>query len=88
MGIQLYKIALRQKARWVLYRVRLVHTSPAQHCGSTVSVSAYLLNVRLYIAVLLVIDLKAVAELTKVNGDAGRVAGLPQWWLPEKETSS
>ena len=31
-----------------------------------------------------VIDLKAVADLAKVNGDLGRVAGLLKLWLAER----
>ena len=31
-----------------------------------------------------VVDLKAVADLAKVNGDLGRVAGLLKLWLLEK----
>lgn len=30
------------------------------------------------------LDLKAVAELARVNGDLGRVAGLLKLWLAEK----
>jgi hypothetical protein len=31
-----------------------------------------------------VVDLTAVADLAKVNGDLGRVAGLLKLWLAEK----
>jgi hypothetical protein len=31
-----------------------------------------------------VVDLKAVADLGKINGDLGRVAGLLKLWLAEK----
>lgn len=31
-----------------------------------------------------VVDLKAVADLAKVNGDLGRAAGLLKLWLLEK----
>lgn len=31
-----------------------------------------------------VVDLKAVADLSRVNGDLGRVAGLLKLWLLEK----
>ncbi len=31
-----------------------------------------------------VLDLKAVADLVRVNGDLGRVAGLLKLWLAEK----
>ncbi|WP_442963648.1 hypothetical protein [Pseudomonas sp. MF6784] len=31
-----------------------------------------------------VVDLAAVADLAKVNGDFGRVAGLLKFWLAER----
>lgn len=46
--------------------------------------SAYLRNVGLNQPVRSVVDLKAVADLAKVNGDLGRVAGLLKLWLLEK----
>lgn len=48
------------------------------------SMSAYLLAAGLNHRTRSVLDLKAVAELAKVNGDLGRVAGLLKMWLAEK----
>lgn len=48
------------------------------------SKSAYLRAVGLNQPVRSVLDLKAVADLAKVNGDLGRVAGLLKLWLAEK----
>jgi len=46
--------------------------------------SAYLRAVGLNQPIRSVLDLKAVADLAKVNGDLGRVAGLLKLWLAEK----
>ncbi|MCV5003580.1 CopG family transcriptional regulator, partial [Escherichia coli] len=48
------------------------------------SLSAYLLAAGLNHPIRSVLDLRAVAELGKVNGDLGRVAGLLKLWLAEK----
>lgn len=48
------------------------------------SKSAYLRNVGMAQPIRSVVDLKAVADLAKVNGDLGRVAGLLKLWLLEK----
>ena len=48
------------------------------------SVSAYMLAAGLNHRVRSVVDLLAVADLGKVNGDLGRVAGLLKLWLAEK----
>ena len=48
------------------------------------SMSAYLLAAGLNHPIRSVLDLRAVAELGKVNGDLGRVAGLLKLWLAEK----
>lgn len=48
------------------------------------SMSAYLLAAGLNYKTRSVLDLKAVAELARVNGDLGRVAGLLKLWLAEK----
>lgn len=48
------------------------------------SMSAYLLAAGLNHKTRSVLDLKAVAELARVNGDLGRVAGLLKLWLAEK----
>lgn len=46
--------------------------------------SAYLRAAGLNHAVRSVYDLRAVAELGRVNGDLGRVAGLLKLWLAER----
>jgi hypothetical protein len=46
--------------------------------------SAYLLAAGLNHPIRSVVDLAAVADLAKVNGDLGRVAGLLKLWLAEK----
>ena len=51
---------------------------------SGMSLSAYLRAAGLNHPIRSVYDLKAVAELGKVNGDLGRVAGLLKLWLAEK----
>jgi hypothetical protein len=51
---------------------------------SNLSMSSYLLTSGLNHPIRSVVDLKAVTELAKVNGDLGRVAGLLKLWLSEK----
>lgn len=51
---------------------------------SGLSLSAYLRAAGLNHRVRSVYDLDAVADLVKVNGDLGRVAGLLKLWLAEK----
>jgi len=48
------------------------------------SVSAYMLAAGLNHPIRSVYDLTAVADLGRVNGDLGRVAGLLKLWLAEK----
>lgn len=48
------------------------------------SVSAYMLAAGLNHPIRSVLDLNAVADLVRVNGDLGRVAGLLKLWLAEK----
>lgn len=48
------------------------------------SLSAYLRAAGLNQPIRSVLDLRAVAELGKVNGDLGRVAGLLKLWLAER----
>lgn len=48
------------------------------------SQSSYLRAVGLNTPIRSVVDLKAVSDLAKVNGDLGRVAGLLKLWLAEK----
>ena len=51
---------------------------------TNMSLSAYLSAVGRNRPIRSALDLKAVAELGKVNGDLGRVAGLLKMWLAEK----
>lgn len=51
---------------------------------SGLSLSAYLRTIGLNQSVRSMLDLTAVADLTKVNGDLGRVAGLLKLWLSER----
>lgn len=51
---------------------------------SGLSLSAYLRAAGMNHPIRSVLDLKAVADLAKVNGDLGRVAGLLKLWLAEK----
>lgn len=46
--------------------------------------SAYLRAVGLNTPIRSVVDLQAVSDLAKVNGDLGRIAGLLKLWLAEK----
>lgn len=47
--------------------------------------SGYLRAVGLNMSVKSVVDLDAIKELVKINGDLGRVAGLLKLWLAEKK---
>jgi len=46
--------------------------------------SAYLRAIGLNTPTRSIVDLSAVADLAKVNGDLGRVAGLLKLWLGQK----
>lgn len=52
--------------------------------SANLSLSAYLRAAGLNQRVRSIMDIQAVAELSKVNGDLGRVAGLLKLWLAEK----
>jgi len=52
--------------------------------SANLSLSAYLRSTGLNQQIRSVLDVHAVAELAKVNGDLGRVAGLLKLWLAEK----
>ncbi len=52
--------------------------------SANLSLSAYLRTAGLNQRVRSIIDIEAVTELAKVNGDLGRVAGLLKLWLAEK----
>ncbi|MGY2210404.1 plasmid mobilization protein [Pseudomonas pergaminensis] len=56
----------------------------ARAAQAGMSQSAFLRAVGLNEPIRSVIDLRAVADLGKVNGDLGRVAGLLKLWLAEK----
>jgi len=56
----------------------------ARAAEAGLSVSAYMRAAGLNHPVRSVLDLKAVADLVRVNGDLGRVAGLLKLWLAEK----
>ena len=67
---------------WVSQQERAVIQARADQAG--MSLSAYLLAVGMNTPIRSVVDLAAVADLAKVNGDLGRVAGLLKFWLAEK----
>jgi hypothetical protein len=67
---------------WVTDEEKAVITDKAREAG--MSRSGYLRALGLNTAIRSVVDLVAVAELAKVNGDLGRVAGLLKLWLAEK----
>lgn len=53
--------------------------------SANLSVSSYLLAAGLNKEIRSVLDVKAVEEMAKVNGDLGRVAGLLKLWLATKK---
>lgn len=67
---------------WVSQKERAIIQHHAEQAG--MSLSAYLLAVGMNTPIKSVVDLVAVADLAKVNGDLGRVAGLLKFWLSEK----
>lgn len=67
---------------WVSQKERAVIQERADQTG--LSLSAYLLAVGMNTPIRSVVDLAAVADLSKVKGDLGRVAGLLKFWLVEK----
>ena len=67
---------------WVSIEERASIQARAQETG--LSLSAYLLAVGLNAPIKSVVDLAAVADLAKINGDLGRVAGLMKFWLADK----
>ncbi|MGC5686124.1 plasmid mobilization protein [Pseudomonas haemolytica] len=67
---------------WVTDADKFEVAKRAEQAG--LSMSAYLLAAGLNHKTHSVLDLKAVAELARVNGDLGRVAGLLKLWLAEK----
>jgi len=67
---------------WVTPDERAEIAARAEQAG--LSLSAYMRAAGLNHPVPSVLDLKAVADLGRVNGDLGRVAGLLKLWLAEK----
>lgn len=67
---------------WVTDEEKAVITDKAREAG--MSRSGYLRALGLNTPIRSVVDLVAVADLAKVNGDLGRVAGLLKLWLADK----
>lgn len=67
---------------WVTDEEKATITERAEEAG--MSRSGYLRALGLNTPIRSVVDLKAVADLAKVNGDLGRIAGLLKLWLTEK----
>ncbi|MFJ2333646.1 plasmid mobilization protein [Pseudomonas helleri] len=67
---------------WVTDEEKAAITERAAEAG--MSRSGYLRALGLNTPIRSVVDLTAVADLAKVNGDLGRVAGLLKLWLAEK----
>ncbi|MBD8807047.1 plasmid mobilization protein [Pseudomonas syringae] len=67
---------------WVTDEEKAVITDKAREAG--MSRSGYLRALGLNTPIRSVVDLVAVSDLAKVNGDLGRVAGLLKLWLAEK----
>lgn len=67
---------------WVTDEEKATITEKAEEAG--MSRSGYLRALGLNTPIRSVVDLRAVADLAKVNGDTGRVAGLLKLWLAEK----
>lgn len=67
---------------WVTDDEKVAITERAEEAG--MSRSGYLRALGLNTPIHSVVDLKAVADLGKINGDLGRVAGLLKLWLAEK----
>ncbi|MEE5133191.1 CopG family transcriptional regulator [Pseudomonas alliivorans] len=67
---------------WVTDEEKEAITERAREAG--MSRSGYLRALGLNTPIRSVVDLKAVADLCRINGDLGRVAGLLKLWLAEK----
>lgn len=68
---------------WVLPTEKKRIEDNARDVG--LSVSEYLRNVGMGVQVKGVLDQQAVVELSKVNGDLGRLGGLLKMWLSNDE---
>ena len=64
---------------WVTDEEKATITERAEEAG--MSRSGYLRALGLNTPIRSVVDLKAVADLCRINGDLGRVAGLLKLWL-------
>jgi hypothetical protein len=67
---------------WVTEEEKAAISARAEEAG--MARSAYLRALGLNTPVKSVVDLGAVSDLAKVNGDLGRVAGLLKLWLAER----
>jgi hypothetical protein len=67
---------------WVTDEEKATITKCAEEAG--MSRSGYLRALGLNTPIRSVVDLKAMADLCRINGDLGRVAGLLKLWLVEK----
>ncbi|WP_241289305.1 plasmid mobilization protein [Pseudomonas aeruginosa] len=67
---------------WVTDEEKASITKRAEEAG--MSRSGFLRRLGLNTPIRSIVDLTAVAELAKVNGDLGRVADLLKFWLSEK----
>ncbi|WP_054083829.1 plasmid mobilization protein [Pseudomonas savastanoi] len=67
---------------WVTAEEKATIMERAEEAG--MSRSGYLRALGLNTPIRSVVDLKAVADLAKVNGDLGRIAGLMKMWLQER----
>ncbi|MGP5476293.1 plasmid mobilization protein [Pseudomonas helleri] len=67
---------------WVNDEEKAQITERAEQAG--LSRSGYLRAVGMNYPIRSVVDLAAIADLAKFNGDLGRVAGLLKLWLAEK----
>lgn len=86
IGTELKNSKARRRSKlievWVNHEEKARITARAE--PSDLSRSVYLRAVGLNYPIWSVVDLAAVADLAKVNGDLGRVAGLLKLWLAEK----
>lgn len=67
---------------WLTPEEKAAITQAAANAG--LAESAYLRALGLNTPITSVLDLDAVTDMVKVNGDLGRVAGLLKLWLAEK----
>ncbi len=64
--------------------IKVFVTEDERAAQAGTSQSAFLRAVGLNEPIRSVVDLQAVADLGKINGDLGRIAGLLKLWLAEK----